>query len=111
MQLVLSIILCLILYFLFENYGFKEVFIFKLVWQIIKVVIAGAFQKLYALGVGTLIIYFVILIISILITTAIEHFIYNKTSGFIAFVILSGLIEMLILVGASAALYGIVSTI
>lgn len=51
MQLVLSIILCLILYFLFENYGFKEVFIFKLVWQIIRIVIAGAFKNLYALGV------------------------------------------------------------
>ena len=101
MDLAISLIACLIVYYLFDTYGFKRALIFKLIVEVVSVFLTGALNEIQGLGTGVLVLYVVITLVVILITTAVEYWAYNKTNSFFTYFILASIIEAVIMFATS----------
>ena len=112
MEFILSLISCLIVYYIFDNAhngGFKKVLCFRFVLEAINIFLTGAFKQISSYGIGYILLFFIIIIVLILITTAIEYWVYNRTSSFISFLLLSAVIEMIVIAILSYVVAGLFS--
>lgn len=87
-SLILNIVISFIVYKIFENRGFKAAVIFKLFYQFILYLITGSLKELFSFGIFQTGIILAVVFGIILISTAVEYFIYTKTNSFITYLIL-----------------------
>ena len=97
MGFIISLIACLIVYYLFDTAGFKKALIFKVVVSTIELFLLGLLNQIGTLGMAMLLVIALIMFVITLITTAIEYWAYNKTSNFITYFLLSGIVEFLVM--------------
>lgn len=112
MDLILSLISCLIVYSIFDNStdgGFKKVLGFRFVVEIISILITGTFEQISSYGIGYILLFLVIIIVLILLTTAIEYWAYSQTNGFITFLLSSAIIEIVVISLLSSVIANIFS--
>ena len=99
MELVFSLVSCLIVYWLFDNYGSKAGFIFRLLSLALELFITGTLNTILSFSTTNMLIIFGIYFIQALILNIIEFKVYNSTNSFITYFILSAIIEALIILG------------
>lgn len=97
MGFIISLIACLIVYYLFDTSGFKKALVFKVVVSTIELFLLGLLNQIGTLGMAMLLVVALIMFVMTLITTAIEYWAYNKTSNFITYLLLAALVEILIM--------------
>ena len=94
-------------YNIFESSGFKGVVVYKIVLETILLVASMLLNSvpINLITLSLLIPTFIGVIISILISTAIEYYAYNKTNSFLMFLVYNFLIVIFIVLGLTAILF------
>ena len=94
-------------YNIFESSGFKGVVVYKIVLETILLVASMLLNSvpINLITLSMLIPTFIGVLISILISTAIEYYAYNKTNSFLMFLVYNFLIVIFIVLGLTAILF------
>ena len=94
---IISLVACIIVYKLFDNYGFKEGLIFKFITQVAYYLFEGSLIEICSMGLIPILVFLIIVFVMVLIITAIEYFVFNRTNHFWSYFILGEITEFLIL--------------
>ena len=95
-SLLITLLMCFTIYFLFEKYGFKEGFLFKLFCQLGIYYLDGTLNDIYSKGMNQVIAFLLIIIVVVFIFAGIEYYIFNITNSFFGFLILCIIFESII---------------